>query len=611
MELSASLKDSLKIQSFLDELVADRESHEFEFKSAKGGFPGSFWETYSSFANTTGGVIMFGVKERKGIFHVDPLSGEAVAKYRKNFFDEQQNQASFPLLTDKDVQVYPYDDGFVMAFFIPRATRAQRPVYIGKDPLTGTFRRDFEGDYRCNPAVVTQMLAERQTSEASIEARILPNYSWDDIDGESFRQYRTIFANLTPSHPWTALSDDQLMRKLGGYRRDRKTGEEGFTLAGMLMFGKTESINDVACIPDFMLDYREIPVNNGIVRWSDRIYPDGTWECNLFQFYRRVLPKLQSFLPKPFHLVGDARQDESPAHVAVREALVNMLVHTAYGKSPRLVVEKRPDCILLANPGTLLISQSQYYEGGHSECRNPVLQNMFGLIGRSDKAGSGVDKILKGWQFAKWRRPYIGEKANPDMVELYLPLETLFSENITSELKSIFGQRISELQHDSMSILAITLSEGEVSNSLLQRHIKAHPADITKLLQTLCAADILIPSGFGRGTTYRLNRDYQLASSNVASSEVASSEVASSNVASSEKSSPASPTLADDSDNVKQMIYAACRYNWLSAREISLKIGRNPTYVRRIINDLLAAGELLAQFPDRPTHPQQRYTTAK
>lgn len=67
---SEYIKESLRIKGFLDELLANKESGEVEFKSAKGGFPGSFWETYSSFANTDGGVVIFGVRENTVFFQL-------------------------------------------------------------------------------------------------------------------------------------------------------------------------------------------------------------------------------------------------------------------------------------------------------------------------------------------------------------------------------------------------------------------------------------------------------------------------------------------------------------------------------------------------------------
>lgn len=157
------IKESLYIQSFLDDLMDGNENNEIEFKSAHGGFPGSFWETYSSFANTDGGIILFGIKEKNNVFSAKPYTTEEVAKLKKTFFSCQNDKdvVSLPLLSDKDVLELPYKEGYLIAFLIPRANREQRPIYVGRDPMTGTFRRNNEGDYRCAPIVPTQMFADR------------------------------------------------------------------------------------------------------------------------------------------------------------------------------------------------------------------------------------------------------------------------------------------------------------------------------------------------------------------------------------------------------------------------------------------------------------------
>lgn len=50
------------------------EDHERECKLATGGLPENIWETYSSFANTNGGMILLGIREHRDSFTVEGLT---------------------------------------------------------------------------------------------------------------------------------------------------------------------------------------------------------------------------------------------------------------------------------------------------------------------------------------------------------------------------------------------------------------------------------------------------------------------------------------------------------------------------------------------------------
>ena len=47
---------------------------------------------------------------------------------------------------------------------------------------------------------------------------------------------------------------------------------------------------------------------------------------------------------------------------------------------------------------------------------------MFMRLGRVEKAGSGVDKIVSGWQSLGWPLPTVAEETRPDYVVLTLQL---------------------------------------------------------------------------------------------------------------------------------------------------------------------------------------------
>ncbi|WP_300934649.1 ATP-binding protein [uncultured Muribaculum sp.] len=116
------------------------------------------------------------------------------------------------------------------------------------------------------------------------------------------------------------------------------------------------------------------------------------------------------------------RQEETPAHDAVREALINCIIHNDVNAMGHIVVERTDQHLIFRNPGMMLVSQQQYFEGGRSICRNPILQKMFMRLGRAEKAGSGVDKIVSGWQSLGWPVPTVTEETRPDYVVLTMQL---------------------------------------------------------------------------------------------------------------------------------------------------------------------------------------------
>ncbi|MGN0791484.1 MAG: helix-turn-helix domain-containing protein [Christensenellales bacterium] len=147
----------------LSRLNEYRENNRLEAKKALGGLPESLWETYSAFANALGGVILLGVEERedKSLHPVDLPDPEGLIGEFWAIVNDPR-RTSVNILKEENVDICTVDGCRIIMITVPRAKKKDRPVYIGEDPITGSYRRNGEGDYRCAPEEVRYMLAEAQ-----------------------------------------------------------------------------------------------------------------------------------------------------------------------------------------------------------------------------------------------------------------------------------------------------------------------------------------------------------------------------------------------------------------------------------------------------------------
>jgi len=654
----------IEIQSISD-LELLRESVDLECKKAagrdgQGELPHDFWETYSAMGNTDGGLVLLGVQEKHGVFSLHPLVN--LERIRKELVDLANNprKVSVNLLGNHSIRELSVEGKTILQVEIPRATRMQRPVYLNGNPLQGnTYRRFHDADQRLSDDEVKRMLAE-QTHD-TLDDRILKNFDLDDLHAESLRIYRQTHATLNPGHLWSGLSDREFLKAIGAWRKNREIGEDGLTVAGLLMFGTHPVIQEV--FPYYMLDYQERPEAKTERRWIDRVTLDGTWSGNVYDFYRRIYPKLVADLKVPFEVRDGVRQEDTPVHVALREALANVIVHADYREPASVLVVKRPDMFGFRNPGLMRIPPEIALRGDEHDCRNRLLHAMFRYVNVGEQAGSGIPKILSGWQSQHWRMPSLREEREPNnRTVLELQMLDLFPTGVLSLLKLHFKDRFESLPQMSRLALAITLSEGRLTHGRLAELCHEHAADLSKTLRELVRDGYLTISGGGRGAVYRFGGTPVVSPEDVfgpTDLTVSSPNLPprSPNLTVSSPNLPAnSPNLTskrdkqgrllsphhvlpfvDDlsalsighltdleeiaseprekgkipSETMKSVILALCSGQFVTVRCLATLVNRQPETLRgQYLSAMWRSRELKLAFPDSPNDSRQAYTTS-
>lgn len=374
-----------------------RENNRIEAKRALKGFPHSMWETYSSFANTLGGVILLGVEEYKD-HSLHAIDLENRDDYIKTIFDgvRDRDKVSANILTEKDVQKVTFQGKRILAITVPRADRLDRPVYIGTDPYTGTYRRGGEGDYRCTKKQVDAMLSDKKRAGADI--KVAKGFYFSAIDFDSVTDCKLRLELNDAALKQKPLSDLGFLKALKCAAKDEKKRLRP-TIAGLLTFGKREFI--LKKYKNFSLSYID-----GVTP-QNTINPQDLSAQNIYSFFFAVCEKLVDI------------SQGTAVYMAMREALLNCLVNANYSLGG-VKVTRGESCITFENSGSFRTAPHTAVKGGVSDPRNIGVKGVFKRFGVGEGNGGGVPFIYSVWRKRGWDIPAFTESFDPDYITLTL-----------------------------------------------------------------------------------------------------------------------------------------------------------------------------------------------
>lgn len=358
------------------------EWEDFEVKAANSALPKSVWETVSAFSNTSGGWLILGVSQNGDKFTITGVGN--VEKLEQDFLNTLR-ATKFNEFIETKQEMFSFDGKVVLAFYIP--IHKNKPIYYNNQ--SNTFIRRGSSDHRATQQEIDSMLRDRAFGTKTSE--LAKGTNTDSLNNSSLQRYRDYMSRFNSGASYNRYSDDEFLNKL---RIIDANGQ--CTYAGLLMFGKREEIERF--FPDFRIDLLEMPPHlfgHPRYRYTFRLDEHE----NLWEYYFECFARLKRKVDVKFVLTSEGfGQELSPGLESIREALVNMLIHTDYFSPacPRIRIYERR--IEFFNPGGLPKPFKEIKYKDISLPRNPILAKLFRMVKLAENAGFGFDKMDYNWK---------------------------------------------------------------------------------------------------------------------------------------------------------------------------------------------------------------------
>ena len=181
---------------------------------------------------------------------------------------------------------------------------------------------------------------------------------------------------------------------------------------------------------------------------------------------------------------------------ALREALLNLIVHREYSLSASSLINIYSDRIEMVSIGGLVPGISlDDIKMGISICRNQNLANVFYRLQLVEAYGTGISKIMNAYESAT-QKPQIEVSTNA--FKIVLP-NINYSEHVE---RIPLAESTTSKDETEIKILSYVEKHGSASRAEIQELLKVSVSSANRLIQALVRKGILKREGAGKNTRY-------------------------------------------------------------------------------------------------------------
>ena len=362
-----------------------KEGATVEFKAS---FNEDVVETLVSFSNAKGGTVYLGVSDK------GKAQGIAVGKETiPNWINEIKTKTSSQIIPD--VEILTLAKKTVVALSVPEYPI--KPISI-----RGRF---FKRTGNSNQMLSADEIANEhlKTINSSWDFHIDPNHSEADLSKKKIERF-TNRIRENDGIQQVKLSDVAILNKMEFLRNGK------VTFGAYLLF-----VKDYCLISDIQV---------GRFKSDTTIIDSLSLNSDLFQEIDDIMAFIKRHLKVEYIITGEPQRIERFDYPldAIREIVVNMIVHRDYRDSSASVIKIFDNRIEFFNPGKLYggITVRDLLSGNYTpKSRNKLIARAFKEMGIIERYGSGVMRVCKICKEYGVKGPDFNEVFNGFQVIMY------------------------------------------------------------------------------------------------------------------------------------------------------------------------------------------------